>query len=126
MSRAIRTGSVYHCGSGTLTTMQPCSTGATQFAFLSAAGQTTVYALNTTSCANGIGCIVRSTDAGATYLPITSPDIIITSLQFYVRGVAGNTQPQVSILLSGYITLKGTQQTPFNVETSVTQRIYGQ
>ena len=129
MSRSIRTGSVYHCGAGTLTTTADCSaSGATQFAFLSAQGQTTVFKLGTTECANGIGCIMRSQDGGTSYISITSPDIIITKLMFYVVGALSGdgVQPKVVMLSSGYTTVKAGEQSQFNIQTSITQRIYDQ
>lgn len=129
MTRAVRTGSRYHCGGGTLTTTADCAaSGSNEFAFLSASGQTTVYELDTSGCANGIGCIVRSTDGGSTFTSITSPDIIVTSLKFYVIGSTnGDTvQPKVVMLMSGYVTITGLQQTTFNIQTSVTQRLYDQ
>jgi prepilin-type N-terminal cleavage/methylation domain-containing protein len=126
MARAIRTGTVYHCGGGTLTTALACPGGSTQFAFLSATGATNVYVLNTSTCQNGLGCIVRSQDGGSTYVPITSPELVVTSLKFYVRGNQGSVQPQVFMLVSGYVTITGVKQSVFNLQTSVTQRAFGQ
>jgi prepilin-type N-terminal cleavage/methylation domain-containing protein len=129
MSRSIRTGSVYHCGAGTLTTTADCAVnGSNQFAFLSAQSQTTVYKLGTTECANGLGCILRSQDGGTSYISITSPDIVVSVLKFYVIGsTAGDSvQPKVVMLASGSATIKAGQQTQFNVQTSITQRIYDQ
>jgi prepilin-type N-terminal cleavage/methylation domain-containing protein len=126
MSRAIRTGNVYHCGGGTLTDPLACAGGSTQFAFLAATGATVVYKLDTSSCENGVGCISRSQDGGNNYVSVTSPELVVTSLKFYVRGVAGSVQPQVFMLISGYVTITGVKQSVFNLQTSVTQRIYGQ
>ncbi len=129
MTRGMRTGSRYHCGGGTLTTTNDCATtGSGQFAFLSSSGQTVVYQLQTTGCANNTGCIIRSTDGGATYTSITSPEIVVTSLMFYVLGSSSSdaVQPKVVMLVSGYATIKGLQQTTFNLQTSVTQRFYDQ
>jgi prepilin-type N-terminal cleavage/methylation domain-containing protein len=129
MSRSIRTGSVYHCGTGTLTITADCAAnGSTQFAFLSSAGQTTVYKLGTTECANGTGCILRSQDGGTSYMSITSPDINVTALTFYVVGSTSgdSVQPKVVMLASGSTSVKAGEQTQFNVQTSITQRIYDQ
>lgn len=129
ISRAVRTGSEYHCGGGTYTTRQDCTlTPGTQLAFLSATGQTVVYKRGSSSgeCANAQGCILRSQDGGSSYLSITSPDIVVTSLQFYVIGapLADGIQPKTVILINGYIVGKSDQKTYFDVQTSVTQRIY--
>jgi hypothetical protein len=82
------------------------------------------------------GCIVRSTNGGATYLPITAPEVIVTNvagtgsgLKFYLRGstlgnLGDNIQPNVVITVTGYIKISETQKTPFSVQTSVTQRLY--
>ncbi|MBY0473087.1 type II secretion system GspH family protein [Patescibacteria group bacterium] len=139
MTRAIRTGSQYHSGTGTLTTLRdtPDANGDTQFAFLPSGGsQVTVYKYNSgVGCPNSVaGCILRSQDGGSTYAAITSPDIIITSLKFYVIGAPQgvqtvgaqslSVQPKVEILISGYVTVKGGVTSSFNVQTSVTQRLY--
>lgn len=138
MTRAIRTGSQYHCGTGTLSALQDCpSTHGTQFAFLpSGASQITVYRYNSgVGCPNNVaGCILRSQDGGSTYAAITSPDIVITSLKFYVIGAPQgvqtigaqslSVQPKVEILINGYVTVKGGVTSMFNVQTSVTQRLY--
>lgn len=129
MARAMRTGTIFHCGSGTLTTPADCAaTPSSQFSFLSADGLQTVYKLGTVECANGLGCILRSQNGGSTYMSITSTDIIVTRLQFYVKGssTSDGIQPRVIILGSGYTTIKAGQKTQFNVQTSLTQRVYDQ
>lgn len=141
MTRTIRTGSQYHCGTGTLSALQDCpSTNGTQFAVLpsgaSLSNQIVVYKHNSgAGCPNSVaGCILRSLDGGATYAAITSPDIIVTSLKFYVIGAPQgvqtigaqslSVQPKVEILIGGYVTVKGGVTSAFNVQTSVTQRLY--
>lgn len=142
MTRTIRTGSAYHCGTGTLSTLQDCQgTSATQFAFLpngaSLSSQIVVYKFSSSGCPNNVaGCILRSQDGGVTYAAITSPEIIITSLNFFVVGAPQgvqtfgsqslSVQPKVEILITGYVTIKGGVTSNFNVQTSVTQRLYDQ
>lgn len=144
MTRSIRTGSQYHgdCNGGLLHTTHDCqATPATLFAYLpngaTLDSQITAYKFSATGCTNGVpGCIMRSQDGGITYSSITSPDIVITSLKFYVVGstvgpqsfgsVTLNVQPKVVILITGYVTVKGSQTSNFNVQTSVTQRLYDQ
>lgn len=143
MARAIRTGSNYHCGSsGTLTTPQDCTvTGANYITFLSAGGQQTYYRLDTNASVCGqpsgpVGCISRSTD-GTTWLAITAPEVIVRDLStsnsylFYVKGSvpqsSGDTfQPKVNMTLAGYVQVSVSQTSPFNLQTSVTQRVYDQ
>ena len=129
MSRAMRTGLQYHCGGGTLTAPADCAaSGSSEFAFLSSSNQETVYELQTTGCANGLGCIMRSQDGGNTFVAITSPELVVTSLKFYAIGTtpSDGVQPKVVMLISGYIVIQGSQNSTFNVQTSVTQRLYDQ
>ncbi len=126
MTRAMRTGVNFHCGSGTLTAPQACAGGSSEFAFLAATTQETVYEFQTSGCPNNLGCIVRSQDGGATFASITSPELVVTSLKFYSRGAEGSVQPQVSMIVGGYVVIQGTEQSTFNLETSVTQRLYDQ
>lgn len=138
MSRSIRTGQVYHCdaGQGSVSTTRDCSaTGASSFAFRPAdSAATYVYRLESadTSLCNQftgpVGCIVRSTDGGSSYSSITSPEVYISALSFYVTGsaVGDGIQPKVTILMSGEVVVTATQKTAFNLQTSVTQRIYDQ
>lgn len=142
MTRAIRTGTQYHCGAGTLSAPQDCqASNGTQFAFLpngaSLSSQIVVYKFSASGCPNNVaGCILRSQDGGTTFAAITSPDIVITSLKFYVVGAPQGSQtfgtqtlsvqPKVEILIGGYVTTKSGVTSTFNVQTSVTQRIYDQ
>ncbi len=137
MTRTIRTGYDYHCAT---TTGGDCASGGTLFKFTAQGGAQTVYTFdNSASCGQTgtiQGCILRSTDGGATYLPITAPEVIITNiagsgsgLTFYLRGSTlgnngDNVQPNVVITVTGYVQISGTQKTPFNLQTSVTQRLY--
>ncbi len=154
MSRTIRTGTQYHgqsngginatCGPTVLTSPEDCigSPGANVFAFLNSDGVEVVYIFeNTTVDPSGaaqkcgqatgtVGCILRSTDGGSTWLPMTSPDVVITNLTFYVtgstRGSPDNEQPRVIILIAGYVAVTSVQQSAFRIESSVTQRVYDQ
>ena len=137
MTRAIRTGYDYHCGT---TTGGDCTTGGTLLKFTSQDNKAVNYAYDNSSACGQTGtvkgCILRSTDGGVSYLPITSPEVIITNaastgsgLEFYLRGSSLGTsgddsQPNVIITLTGYVQLTATQKTPFSLQTSVTQRLY--
>lgn len=138
MSRSIRTGINYHCdmSQGVATSPRDCaSTAGTSFSFLSAEGETVMYRLQNqgsdrTVCgqpAGSVGCIARSTDNGVTFSAITSPEVVVSSMSFYVTGAESvGVQPKVTILLSGSVQSSGTGQTPFFLQTSVTQRLYDQ
>ncbi len=136
MSRNIRTGQTYHCDASQspLTVVRDCaSTPASSFAFQPAAGGTYVYRLETSNAslcgqpAGRVGCLVRSTDGGATYSAVTSSEVYLNALNIYVTGAeSGYIQPKVTILISGVVSVSGTQNSSFNLQTSVTQRLYDQ
>src|SRR3569623_1621881 len=137
MTRAIRTGYDYHCGT---TTGGDCTTGGTLLKFTSQDNKAVIYAYDNSSACGQTGtvkgCILRSPDGGVSYLPITSPEVIITNaastgsgLELYLRGSSHGTSgddslPNVIITLTGYVQLTATQKTPFSLQTSVTQRLY--
>ncbi len=163
MSRLMRTGINYHCGSDTstraLTESQNCINAFSsppgpqpQMAFqvvddslsgcTKGSACTVVYCLSvegsTNSCNSAVSCaagsscsILRAICAGASctsYTPITSPEVSISSLSFYVTGSAlGDTiEPKATILVSGTVPVTATKSTAFNLQTSVTARLYGQ
>lgn len=137
MGRNIRTGYDYHC---VTTTGGDCSSGGTLLKFTSQGGSETVYAFDNSALCQQTGtvqgCIVRSIDGGATYASITAPEVIVTNvstggsgLTFYLRGsdlgsTGDNVQPNVVITVTGYVQISPTQKSPFNLQTSVTQRLY--
>ncbi len=146
ISRGLRTGYTYHCDSvGSLTTPRDCSNGASYIVYHSAEGTaglgdspiTNAYVAycrgSGTSCdVNGVS-ILRSysTDGGSswsTWASITAPEVVVTALTFYVVGSAsGDTlQPRVTILLRGYVQVTAALRSNFDLQTTVTQRIYDQ
>lgn len=147
MSRTIRTGYNYHCGSVSGT---DCPSGSNIFVFSAFNGVTTYYRLESSvndSLANAqascnqtstpAGCIERSTD-GVTWSAITGPNIVINDLSnssppsylFYLRGSlagsADNRQPILVLTLSGFAQTSATQQSAFHLQTVITQRLYDQ
>lgn len=138
MTRSIRTGQVYHCdiSQGSVSSPRDCAApSASSFAFRPADSSSTfVYKLESSNAAlcgqpsNRVGCIARSTDGGASYASITSPEVYVDRLDFYVTGstVGDGFQPKVTILISGEVTVTATQKSALNLQTSVTQRIYDQ
>lgn len=146
MSRALRTGTNYHCTSGgILAEPKDCGAGGssgitpgTYLTFLDADGIRVTYRFDnaqdeTSLCgqtAKPYGCIERSVNGGA-FLPLTMPEVIVTNLSFYVTGAEAKSssskdavQPKVTILLNAYTSVKATQKSVFSLQTSVTQRIY--
>jgi prepilin-type N-terminal cleavage/methylation domain-containing protein len=129
MSRSVRTGFGYNCGS---VNGHDCNLGASSFYFTDSNGRAVAYQLDTTSSATcgqtgSIGCIERSINNGA-WAPITAPEVVITNLTFYLIGsVSGDTlQPKLTITVNGYALGSANKPVNFNLQTSVTQRIYDQ
>jgi prepilin-type N-terminal cleavage/methylation domain-containing protein len=152
MTRTIRTGADYYCGKWDGTTPwipTNCVSGGfpAGFSFINADGNIITYCLsdgssncsNNPSCAFGNSCsILRRTCYPPSlgkpctgYIPITSSEVNITQLVFAVRNTARTDlsdykQPVVLMYLVGKIQTTAKQSTPFQLQTSVTQRIYDQ
>lgn len=129
MSRAMRTGTNYHCdvAQGTVTAPRDCAAGATSMAFLSAENQTIRYCRGNGSTCSTTGTAVLVSKNGAAYAPLTAAEVTITNLQFFVTGAESSTlQPYAVILLSGRVPVSSSQTSVFDLQTSVTQRLYDQ
>ncbi len=121
MTREIRFGRNYHCGStGSLSLPQNCSLGDSFISFLSSEGVQTVYRLNGSS-------MEKSVDGGNTYVAVTAPEINISSLTFYVIGAnsypADTLQPKALIKISGDAGTKSNTRTSFTLESMASQRL---
>lgn len=139
MSRTIRTGTNYNCSSpaGGDCTAPNDGKNHGYFAFVPA-GTTavTIYCLSAGSanscntsaaCPAGSACrVLRSIDGGSNFAPMTSPEVNVTNLTFYVTGSSRTDafQSKVTILLSGYVQVSASQRSQFNVQASATQRLY--
>jgi type II secretory pathway pseudopilin PulG len=117
MTREIRFGRNYHCGSGApLTAPQNCLAGDTFISFLSNDGFQTVYQLNGTS-------LEKSIDGGTTYNTVTAAEINIQNLKFYVIGATfDNLQPKVLIKINGKAGAKVKTSSDFTLQSTVSQR----
>ena len=130
MSRNIRTGYDYHCFSGIIPSGSPnsqsCSNGK-GISFKSADGSQWVYYVDTTS--NGYG-IFKSINGVITQLTPNEVNIDSLASGFSVLGAeppqnpfsSTEQQPFVTIRLIGIISFKGVD-TPFSLQTSVSQRL---
>ena len=118
MVRSIRTGVNYHCGAGDLTLPLYFVRGDSELAFLDSLGRTIAYRLRN-------GAIERSTDGGFIFLGVTSPQITIEALQFFVEGSTKSDlrQPRALIIIRGTAGTADEVQT-FDIQTLVTQRIF--
>jgi prepilin-type N-terminal cleavage/methylation domain-containing protein len=122
MSREMRFGKNYHCippsDELSLTVPENCPGGASGVSFLAEDGVTQiVYKQNGTE-------IDKSTDGGATFIPVTAPEITITSLTFYVLGAvpSDTLQPKTLIKISGFAGTTVAARTTFTLQTLVSQR----
>jgi len=144
MTRTIRTGMFYHCGTGgSVEDPQDCTNGDDYFAFeavngdIGNSGDQVVYKFEAdpaTCGANSIGgCIMRSLNSGVDFVSITAPEVDITDLTFYVVGSVAEfqsdpttSQPKVVMTLMGEVPSGPSQVTDFSLQTTVTQRLYDQ
>lgn len=132
ISRSIRVGSTFHCGCGgsgdptSTTTPQNCvmtdtlgNGGNTCLAFEGQLGDPTnpndqiIYRLYG-------GSIQRSTNSGASYIPLTAPELTIASFRFYLYGTAlSDDQPVVTMVIRGTASTTSRTATSFNMQTTV-------
>ena len=131
MSRNIRTGYDYGCN-GSIP--GDCTSGGYRFSFTAADGNSVTYCLGSgsscgtsTSCQSASCSILRSINAG-TFYSLTAPEVNISNFSFYLQGSDPDDtiQPRVIMTLNGTISINQTQQTDFELQTSVTQRLYDQ
>ena len=128
MVRAVRMGSVYHCGAGTYTAHRDCSAADSILAFepyhTGPAVPPWIYWFAQDS--NGVGRLYKSEDGTLNGLPITAPEVNINSVTFYVLGSAsGDTQqPKVLIVIKGSAgSASLITSTTFHIQATAVQRI---
>ncbi len=143
MSRTLRTGLNFDCGLASVTTSPVpvnCINGATSIAFYAADGSKVSYCLGTaTACsASGTTLLRNVSTAGVAsgWIPLTTPEIKITNLKFYVEGacsaggITGCTpdtiQPKITMLISGIYQVTTNQTSEFHLQSTAVQRIYDQ
>lgn len=119
MTRTVRTGVSYSCGSFG----GDCPGGGDSFFFKDANGTSITYARGVRGSGGSIGTV---TENGSTIL--TDPSVNITALTFYVTGTGtvasgDDNQPHVTIALSGTVTAgPGETPRPFTIQTGATMR----
>ncbi len=123
MAKEMRTGTSYHCGLSLddfSDTPRDCvSPGSSSFTFRNSAGDKATYRLNS----GKIERIINGNSASPFVL--TSPDVNVSSLVFYVVGApAGDhLQPRVTIVLRGTAGLKEKIKSQINIQTTISQRL---
>lgn len=145
MTRNIRTGTNYYCGSGgTGSNTNDCTTPSPVFTFRAVDGKTVTYCMaevnsdgsysacgTTSTCAAGKSCLILRCIASGSCTPtepMTTAELNVRYLGFRVYGAglgsADNTQPRVTLFVSGLVSITGTASSSLNLQTTVTQRIY--
>lgn len=120
MAREIKFGKKYYCGIDVTNphiATQNCSSGGTSITFTTSTGVDTIYTLSS-------GQIQKSINHGGTYIGVTSPEVTIQDLKFFVLGstFADTIQPKVLVLIRGYAGSKPTTQSSFVLQTTLSQR----
>lgn len=141
MVRSVRVGTTYHCGTSAdagsgaaLATAANCSSGGTLLAIEPFNGNTAstddqwAYCRgNGTTCNDTGTSILRSQNGGTSYESITSSEVIIEDLKFYVvgalAGTADRTQPKVVMVLRGYAGSDEKTRTEVRLQTTMTPRL---
>lgn len=116
MSKEMRYGRNYHCGSsGDVTLSQNCASGDTFMSFLSSEGEQVTYRLNGTA-------LQKRVDSG-NYVAVTAPEVVIDDLDFYTLGAGteNDLQPKVIIKIEGHAGDKNPSE--FTLQTLVSQRM---
>lgn len=136
ISREMRVGTEYSCSTdGGNSFFGDCSTGGTAIRFKSKKdGQPYIYykfEKNGDDIGRLFSCTSYSVgDYCSEYSPITSAEVDLTQVLFYVQGVdnssnssgKGRTQPYVILTISGKAGLKEKTETVFDLQTSISQR----
>ncbi|MCR4330939.1 MAG: type II secretion system GspH family protein [Patescibacteria group bacterium] len=112
MSRSIRTGTDYACAGG-----GNCVNGGTEFSFIDQRNVAVTYKYDASTQS-----IMVQKDGGV-FRGITSAEVQVEGLTFYVAGVgADGKQPRIIITARGVAGLKEKTKTSFSIQTTVSQR----
>ncbi|MBX4206422.1 type II secretion system GspH family protein [Candidatus Parcubacteria bacterium] len=116
MSKEMRYGKNYHCGSsGTQSAPQNCPSGDTQVSFLSSDNVQITYRLTGTS--------LQKQSGNGSFTAVTAPEVLIDSLTYYTLGAltGDGLQPKTLIKLKGHAG-SGRGRTDFTIQTLVSER----
>ncbi|MDO8471013.1 MAG: type II secretion system protein [bacterium] len=116
MTKEMRFGRNYHCGSGAVTIPQNCPSGDTIMSFLSSDNVQITYRLNSQTIEKQIG--------GGSYIAVTAPEIVIDDLVFYTlgAGTSDSLQPRVLMKIKSHAGAEEGQSN-FTLQTLVSQRV---
>lgn len=115
MSKEMRFGKNYHCGSGVVTSPKNCPLGDTRMSFLSSDGVQITYRFDNQT-------IEKRTGVGR-YVAVTAPEIVIDDLIFYALGAGTDDtlQPKVIIRIKSHAGVDE-GRTDFILQTLISQR----
>lgn len=141
ISRDMRMGTDYKCSLDNINFSYSCldsngfNVGGTAVRYINSSGHNIIYTFNgKTDPAKGV---LTKTDLDCGTSPCLAVDLIsqdsnvnITNMTFYVIGadheldtnITTKTQPRVIITASGLISVKGSADTSFNLQTNISQR----
>jgi prepilin-type N-terminal cleavage/methylation domain-containing protein len=142
MTRNLRLGNTYHCEkiiSNTIPTsnLNIASTASCdanggwgdfiayedQYGDPSNATDQGIYYLDSDPSSPTNGSIMYKKYDGTNAIALTSPDLKVGSLRFYVSGLSAGQQPKIIITLSGTSTVgKAQEPVEINIQTTVSQR----
>lgn len=120
MSRELRMGIKYHCdaSSSPVTDVRDCPLGATSISFLSQKGKQITYQLDSSAKR-----IERRIGTTGSFDSMTSPEVMITNLKFYVLNSALSVKGQPTVLITISGTAGNRVTSDFNIQTMVTMRM---
>jgi len=133
MVRSIRMGSDYHCGAGVFIgtgNLDDCSSnGGTRFVFKPFDEDPNQWVYSYDS-----GRIYKSVEFGANPVPLTSPEVTINGMKFYVQGTTPGcdtsspsctpVQPKVVITVQGVAGAANLKtKTTFSIQATAVQRL---
>lgn len=118
MSRNLRVGINYNCGSAT---GGDCS-GENSIYFTSSEGKPMAYRYNDSSPE---WKKIEVSEDGGNFIAITAKEVVIEKLAFYVDGTSSSDtfQPRIVMIIQGTAGVKDNIKTKFNLQTTVSQRI---
>ena len=142
ISRDMRTGTGYECFDGD-NWSQSCdlANGSTAVSYVNSSGNAVIYKFNGTGDLTK-GVLTKTECSGPSICDVTQDNTVdlisqdsnvnITGMNFYVIGAfcenishpncTVKTQPRLIITISGLISVKGSDNTSFNLQTSISQR----
>ncbi len=116
MSKEMRFGKNYHCGStGQLSSPQNCPSADVAMTFLNSEGVEVSYRF--------VSQVLEKKTGSGEYIAVTAPELVIDVGRFYVLGAGTSNvlQPKVMVMIKAHAG-SGRNRSDFTLETLVSQR----